>query len=292
MSEAPVESGSTRTAGGMLREARLAQGMHIGALAATIKVTQRKLEALEADRLDELPDATFTRALAQTVCRALKIDPTPVLELLPAPPGHRLEHVSVGLNEPFRDRPGLSEPPDWLSLLASPAAWGLLLILVLTGVVWLMPQHWLPSLQGLGASAPAAGASATTSSVVETPIAAPPVASGAMTTVPAVPPAVQVAPSASAPAAPVAASAVSVAPTSAGALQLRTIGSSWIEVHDAHAQVLLSRVVEPGEALVLDGATPLRLKIGNARATEVVFRGRPLDLAASTRDNVARLELK
>ena len=155
-----------------------------------------------------------------------------------------------------------------------------------------MPQHWLAGLQGLGASAPAAGASATTSSVVETPIAAPPVASGAVTTVPAAPPAVQVAPSASAPAAPVAASAVSVAPTSAGALQLRTIGSSWIEVHDAHAQVLLSRVVEPGEALVLDGATPLRLKIGNARATEVVFRGRPLDLAASTRDNVARLELK
>jgi len=42
---------------------------------------------------------------------------------------------------------------------------------------------------------------------------------------------------------------------------------------------------------VLDGALPLRLKIGNARATEVVFRGRPMDLSPSTRDNVARLEL-
>jgi cytoskeleton protein RodZ len=89
-----------------------------------------------------------------------------------------------------------------------------------------------------------------------------------------------------------AASGVSAAPTSAGALQLRTISASWIEVHDARSQVLLSRVVEPGEALVIDGTTPLRVKIGNARATEVMFRGRALDLAANTRDNVARLELK
>ena len=70
------------TAGALLRQARQAQGMHIAVLAAAIKVSQRKLEALEGDRLDELPDATFTRALAQTVCRTLKIDPAPVLALL------------------------------------------------------------------------------------------------------------------------------------------------------------------------------------------------------------------
>ena len=54
----------------MLRAARQARGLHIAALAASIKVTQRKLEALEADRYDELPDMTFTRALAKTVCRS------------------------------------------------------------------------------------------------------------------------------------------------------------------------------------------------------------------------------
>ena len=80
MSE-PTVSGSG--AGALLRAARERQGLHIAALAAAIKVSQRKLEALEADRFDELPDATFTRALAQTVCRQLKIDPKPVLERLP-----------------------------------------------------------------------------------------------------------------------------------------------------------------------------------------------------------------
>ena len=69
----------TATAGSLLRAAREKQGLHIAALAAAIKVSQRKLEALEGDRYDELPDATFTRALAQTVCRTLKVDARPVL---------------------------------------------------------------------------------------------------------------------------------------------------------------------------------------------------------------------
>jgi len=59
------------TAGQMMRAARERRGMHIAVLAAAIKVPQRKLEALEADRYEELPDITFARALAQAVCRAL-----------------------------------------------------------------------------------------------------------------------------------------------------------------------------------------------------------------------------
>ncbi|MBX9792674.1 MAG: helix-turn-helix domain-containing protein, partial [Burkholderiaceae bacterium] len=81
------------SAGAMLREARQAKGLHIAALAASIKVSQRKLELLEADKISELPDATFARALAQTVCRSLKIDPVPVLAALPQAPSYRLEGV-------------------------------------------------------------------------------------------------------------------------------------------------------------------------------------------------------
>src|SRR5512139_1471230 len=122
MSDTPADAPlpAAATAGAMLRQARQAQGMHIAVLAAATKVPQRKLEALEADRFDELPDATFTRALAQTVCRTLKTDPAPVLALLPKAPGHRLEHVAEGINAPFRERPGQAPARD-LSLLASPA---------------------------------------------------------------------------------------------------------------------------------------------------------------------------
>ena len=53
-----------------------------------------------------------------------------------------------------------------------------------------------------------------------------------------------------------------------------------------------ARMVQPGETIGLDGTRPFRVKIGNAAVTQIVFRGQPVELAAYTRDNVAKLELK
>lgn len=311
-----------KTAGTILRETRQAQGLHIAALAASIKVAQKKLEALEGDRFAELPDATFTRALAQTVCRALKIDPAPVLALLPAPSGHRLEQVGEGINAPFRDRPGRREPSDW-SAIGRPAIWGPLLLLLAAAVVYFLPSGWLASLQQLqspqAASAPAASepASTSTSSVMMSPppaVEVAPAPAGDAASVPAanVPasaPTSSVSPNSTSPspagtvtaakavAAPQTAPSALAAPPAAdakpsGALQVRAIAESWVEVRDAHAKVLIARTVQAGEIVAIDGDAPLRVKIGNARATVVSYRGQALDLAANTQNNVARVELK
>jgi cytoskeleton protein RodZ len=294
MSEgADASAPASRSAGAILREARQAQGLHIAALAALIKVQQRKLEALENDRFDELPDATFTRALAQTVCRALKIDAAPVLALLPAPSGYRLEHVGEGINAPFRDRPGRHEPNDWL-MLASPKVWLPLLLLLGTAILYFVPASWLARLQ------PDAPASAPPAAVVSAPDMA---ASGTVSVLMPPPPPAE--PASASPVGPSAAVVVAAAPTPAsapapaaatspapGPLQVHAKAQSWVEVHDARSRVLVSRMLEPGESIALDGQAPLRLKIGNAGATEVVYRGQAQDLAPSTRDNVARLELK
>src|SRR3954469_25192991 len=82
----PLEEGDNthKTAGDMLREAREAHGLHIEMLAAALKVPTQKLLALEADDIASLPDPVFARALASSVCRALHIDPSPVLAKLPS----------------------------------------------------------------------------------------------------------------------------------------------------------------------------------------------------------------
>ena len=146
--EAAAAADAPATAGRLLREARERQGLHIAALAAAIKVAPKKLELLEADRFDELPDATFTRALAQTVCRALKIDPAPILKLLPPPLGHRLEHVGTGLNAPFRERPGPLVQRDGSSVTLSPVFWVTALLLIAAVGLYFAPSgffgmsHW------------------------------------------------------------------------------------------------------------------------------------------------------
>ena len=101
MNEAFAGSTGAASAGRLLKQAREAQGLHLAALASAIKVSPQKLELLEADRYDQLLDATLTRALAQTVCRSLKIDAAPVLALLPRPGSNRLGEVGQNLNAPL-----------------------------------------------------------------------------------------------------------------------------------------------------------------------------------------------
>lgn len=285
----PVTAGGS--AGALLRAARERQGLHIAALAATIKIPQRKLEALESDRHDELPDATFTRALALTVCRALKIDAAPVLAQLPQVGGKPLADVAGGLNAPYRERPGRDEPAH-LGPMRHPLAWAALLVLVAAAVVFLLPSGWWQELlsdstgavvpTGVAASAvmPAASeaASAVSALVPDSAEAASMPASAAVVEVVH---SVSVDPEASAP-----------ADAAAGVAVLHANDASWVEVIDASGQVLVQRVLQPGESLGLDGQLPFRLKIGNAAATQLQFRGQGVDLAPVTRDNVARLELK
>jgi cytoskeleton protein RodZ len=290
---APIgTAGLAGSAGALIRAAREQRGLHIAALAAAIKVPQRKLEALEHDRYDELLDMTFTRALAQTVCRSLKIDAQPVLDLLPQATGGapKLQHVSNGLNAPFRDKPGMDDGSDW-TWLRRPVFWGTLLVLAAAAVVAFMPERFFGALRGAGASAPAPAAPVTlpAPAVVApaTPVAAPPAAAvdSAGTTALGAPAVVET------PASTASAAAAAIKPVGSALLAVKVAGESWVEVQDAKGQTLLSRKVAAGESLGLDGEVPLRLTIGNAAATQVTFRGKPVDLSSNTVANVARLQL-
>lgn len=301
MSEAGAAAASGASAGAQLRAARERQGLHIAALAAAIKMPQRKLEALEADRYDDLPDATFARALALSVCRALKVDPAPVLAQLPRIGDKPLPDVAGGLNAPYRERAGREAHGAASATLRHPLSWAaLLLVLAAALVMWLPDGSWRAwrEWREWRASGPASGAA---SAPLATPAASATVAAMAAAASTVVD---EVVPAASAPASavvvevvhatsadPAAASAVAAAPA-AGMVVLRSSAPSWVEVLDAGGQVLLQRVLQPGESVGLDGRLPLRLKIGNAAVTSLQFRGREVDLAAVTRDNVARLELK
>ena len=285
----------TATAGGLLRAAREKQGLHIAALAAAIKVAPRKLDALENDRHDELPDATFVRALAQTVCRTLKVDAKPVLDLLPPVASVALQPGSGGLGTPFRERPGRTEPGLSVSNVR-PLVWAAAVLVLAALVVYLVPGAWWSALF------PTRSGGDTPPAVVTPPLPAPEPAASASSdpTTLVVPDAVLMASEATASqprtetvfSAPPADDAASGAVASvAGVLQLRCTEESWVEVRDGRNQLLLSRNVQAGERVGLDGALPLRLVIGNASATQLAFRGKPVNLEPSTRENVARLDL-
>lgn len=327
MSEVTPQPAGSLSAGAMLRAAREARGLEIDALAQLLKVPERRLVALEADRYDELPGLAFVRSLAQSYARQLGLDATKVLAVLPmsGTPPQQLENVSRGLQTPYREgvsgntfgRGGTGQP-EWLR-----PAYLLPALLLLAALAFWFAPPMRTVFGGLGwpaADAPAGSASAVSempapvaaSGVVgaasdgaETPLGG--VLVSAPTAIVALEvPLVPTAPVASAAVAPPVSETVHSAPmetasagasasapsAAAGTVVLRTTGDSWIEVRDAGGTVLLSRTVLPGEVVGLDGAMPMRMKVGIASVTQVTLRGEPFSLAPFTRGAVANVVLK
>lgn len=298
---AGVADADAAQAGALLRAARQQQGLHIAALAASIKVAPAKLEALEAGRVHALPDATFTRALALTVCRVLKIDAAPVLALLPGAAAGSLERVDSGLNTPFRERAGRGDLAAWLPW-RHPVLWLVGLLLTAAAAFVLVPGQSaslaMPDTAGAAMMPPAGGGGAVP--IAEPAPASAPAASAALATaVPETAAASSAAAPLAAPSpAPVSAPVVAASPAPAASpaaseavLVLRAVQATWVQAVDAGGQTLMARLVPEGETVALTPALPVRLRIGNAQGTELLFRGRPVDLAAAARENIASITL-
>jgi len=277
------------TAGGLLRQAREASGMHIAALAGILKVPVSKLEALEADDHSVLTDTVFVRALAASVCRTLKVDAAPVLALLPQNLP-RLSANGAGINAPVKSSAA--------SATAFPGSASRSVILVVLALLlgalllFFYPRHPPDA----GVTPAPADAPATTGSAAD-PAAQAPTAASDMAAVPE-PPAAGMAASAavhsSAAMAPASATAAQVA-AGAGAAQLlvlRARSQSWVQVRDATGALALQRTLSAGESVSVAAPTPLSVVVGRADGTEALVRGNPFDLRAVARDNVARFEVK
>lgn len=305
----PLESGdiANKTAGDLLREAREAHGLHIEMVAAALKVPPQKLMALEADDIASLPDPVFARALASSVCRALRIDPAPVLAKLPS-----TQKVSLAETDRTLRSNISSGTPRWngngrsSGLPSRPLLIVVLLLLIGAGALFWLPQSVFDQLsasvsrltargdsgaESTSANGPAS-AGGSVAETVPTQAVAPsgPVASEAPTAAPApnVPVAAAAAPAAAAPAAtPVAAA------SSSQQLVFVAREECWITVTEAGGKQLLRRSLQAGETVGLSGTLPLSVVIGRASSVDVQVRGQPFDLKPFTKGGgVARFEVK
>lgn len=313
MSESPTQM-LQPTAGAMLRQARESQGLHIAALSVALKVPVKKLEALEADRIDLLPDAVFARALASSMCRALKTDPTQILASLPQLALPSLNSDDRSINATFRS-PDQANGRTIIDQLSKP-----LVLLILAIAVGTLSLMFFPSAENAGRTEPSeisatakaasssdvtrnsqnpsaesirteesarsvsgvgslgAGISGDGKSGANQPFSGQLAGADAASTSLSPSPSAQVA-------------MVGPAATN-GILVLKTKGAAWAEVTDAGGVVQLRKIMAEGETVGVSGALPLRVILGRADATEVQIRGKSFELVAVSKDNVARFEVK
>jgi cytoskeleton protein RodZ len=140
--ETTTSTPSNTTAGALLRQLREDAGFKLDVLAQALRVSPAKLEALETDRLDDLPDAMFARALTLAVCRQLKTDAAPVLALLPGQDVSRLAAKNErGLDFPL-DRPSFLPQSSFVVVarLFTPLRWTAVAILGVALVIGFWPE--------------------------------------------------------------------------------------------------------------------------------------------------------
>lgn len=267
------------SAGAMLRQLREAAGVHTAVLASVLKVPQQKLEALESDQLDQLPDVTFARGLAAAICRAFDADPSPVLARMPSA-GHGLRTDNTDLNQTFRragDRPtsilriGLSKP---LLVVVG-------LLLAGAALLWLLPT--LPI--QLGEPTQSVNSDG---SVSESVTPGPPLEAVAPAEPPVAGASAEVATPAPAPSLPATPPVIS----SDQLLVITASAETWVSVRDATGKPIINRALSAGETVNIKGELPLAVTIGRKEAVTVKVRGEPMDLRSLGASNVARFQVK
>lgn len=292
-------------AGVMLRQVREAAGIDAAYLASALKVPLARIEALEAGRIAELPNITFARGLASSICRHLNGDAAAVLACLPTPSYSLQGPVSNTDNAPFH-RANEEPAPIAASLFSRPVLILVGLILLAAVALWLLPT--LPTfplhLGNADQPAPIASAPGMTTEAVEPaahPIALAAPVAPALPALPAATPADTPAPApAETPSAPSGTTGETSPPAAdppaaadAPLIAFTATKETWISVRDARGKTLIDRTLQPGQnAHLSEGQLPLAVKVGNTDGVSVNVRGQPFDLKTFARGNVARFEVK
>jgi cytoskeleton protein RodZ len=257
--------------GERLRAAREALGLDVAVVAASLKLSNRQIDALEAGDWSKLPGNTFIRGFVRNYARVLHLDAAELLADLDAPPtaAPRLDlprHTSAVLPQS-----GQAPKRDYAAVLG-----GIVLITIAVVAYYVVPPDFWQS--KLPEVPPAA--------VEPAPLFPP---AGLSATETAGPPAGAAEAEAATAAVPAASSA---AVDSGKRLKLNFAQPSWVEIRDGSGQIIFSQLNPAGSEREVEGQPPYILVVGNAAHVTVRYQGRNIELQPRSKDDVARVTVE
>jgi len=282
------------TAGTLLRKLRESKGLHIAALAYALKVDVSKLEALESDQLELLPDVNFARALAFAVCRYLLVDSGEILKLMPKSSSNNLKSYSPRFISTYTNH------SKYLTLkyFVSGIPWRLtLLVLIILGYL-IFSQTQFNLFKSINefrlifneraiklSDQDSLNLMIDQKSKIFTPV------NNDMVLTPSVQTNPQEVNLESIQLADIAGESISGLGLKTGILVIKGLGPSWVQVTDAIGQVQIQKIINFEETVGISGVLPLAVVIGHVKNTNVWVRDREFDLNTVSNGNVARFEV-
>ena len=272
-------------------------------MANVVKLPARRIEAMEMERWDELPDGPYLRGFLKNIARALNLDAATLIDRVDESlmRARNPDSILVAPGSTHTMLPSRSGPAEGRYSGKALVFGALVFALIAALIAWSGTESfdravqagksWMNARNGRAAGAPAAnnvvpakaGESQTTSESIPSPLSG-------MTLTASSPAAGNASPVAGVatngtPANPTAASSANVA------MQFHFSEDAWVEVRGADGKVLLSRLNAAGTDQSIDGDAPFSVVIGNARSVSLNYRGQPVDLVPHTHDQVARFTL-
>ncbi|HEY2007488.1 MAG TPA: helix-turn-helix domain-containing protein [Rhizomicrobium sp.] len=321
-SESPLQ-----TVGQDLRAARLRRGDEIAQVSRALKIRKDHLEALEEDRLEDLPGKTYAIGFVRSYARHLGLDATEYVERFKRDISGRTED-KVHEPAPIHQDDGRRLPQGWriitgaVVILIGWGAWHLLSTEtssnqpvppapVLNPPKPAAPKPAPAPVQQAMTPSPAAGTTApaaTDTTTSQQTAATPPPAAGATTPATSLPPAnpastgsptaapapqVQSASSAAVPAEP----ASNGAGTVYGALNqnprviLRARGDVRVTVKNGEGQMILNRDLKSGDSYQVPNTPGITMATNNAGVVEIDLDGIALGRAGQSQQILGRVSL-
>ena len=268
--------------GQQLRAAREAKGMSLADVARALKLSTRQIEALEAENWTGLPGMTIIRGFIRNEARLFGLNSDLLMAELDKLNMPLVVDLELKSGTPV-SIPGESaaDRRDYVRVFS-----GLIILGLAIAAFFLLPQDWwqssMSALKALSQSNEA---------VVESE----PVASSEEQ-VSTVEPAVVTQPDQSAisetPSEPEPPAAVDPVPASGNALKFSFTKPAWVEVRDRDGQIIFSRLNQPDTQQIVEGQPPFTLIVGNATYVTLEYKGKAVELANRSKDDVSRLFLE
>ena len=245
------------TPGGMLRAERERRGYSVQHAAEEMHLDVRVIEALEANRFEELGAPVYARGHLRKYASILGLSPATVLSRYEALGGMPVDPTPIPttLATPVRvvERRRMSKVPLWIAAA----------IVIVAGLAWLVFQL----LQARGAIGTTGAVTAPTAP--QQPTVSEPTTVNEPTTV--------TEPGAQAPAPVAQAAPQASSPTPAAVrLRLEFIEPSWTEIYDASGKRLMFDMGTPGRVRSVAGTPPLRVSLGLVSAVNAQVNDRPI----------------
>src|SRR5450830_1817974 len=283
--------------GEVLLAARNAKNLTQKDVADNLRLSLKQIDALETNAFDLLPDAMITRGFIRNYARFLDVDAEPLLASYRARvPDKSLNTLKVqsSMNQVVLTK----ESQPWLKyILAS-----ILVLLFLLSWFFYMDYMPKPAKKAVAVATDKAAPANAPVTISLPEIALPaaertPEASDAVVGTELAKPNVSIDATSAAVSKPVAMATLNDANNAAPSVATKKVSMSfseqtWVSVTNKSGKVIFEKMQAAGSTGDFDGEPPFNVVIGNAKATKLMYLGKPVDLVPTTKSNVVHITLQ